>query len=201
MKTSEGTSTWRAWLCIKCVRNNTIGLVRIDENRITNTVQHGRVEGTPRRGSQRSTLLKSTLVRYEVGSQELLEIAQDRNRWRLMSTNARADVHVPIYCAELKYGGRRRRIRKKCVCIIYILKGVPCAKTRHLSHQHRYRSRRLTSGILKITTIMKLTLSISLMHYVVTICLLNRYFDLLIILFSFIGSLYGLVLMAQLFLG
>jgi len=42
-------------------------IVGNDENRIANSVLHGRVEGTPRRGHPRTTWLKSTLAaRYEV---------------------------------------------------------------------------------------------------------------------------------------
>jgi len=48
-------------------------IVRMDENRIANTVLHGRVEGTPRRGRPRTTWLKSTLARYEVRPQELMD--------------------------------------------------------------------------------------------------------------------------------
>jgi len=38
--------------------------------------------------------LKSTLARYEMGSQVLMVTAQERNRWRFMSTNARAYVDM-----------------------------------------------------------------------------------------------------------
>ena len=57
----------------------------MDENRIVNTALHGRVEGTNERGRPKTTWVKSTLARYEVGPQELMEAAQDRNRWRLIS--------------------------------------------------------------------------------------------------------------------
>jgi len=48
-----------------------------------------------------------TLARHEVGPQVPMEIAQDRNRWRLISTISRAYADVQ---RALKYGGKRRRI-------------------------------------------------------------------------------------------
>ena len=40
---------------------------------------HGRIEGTHKRGRPKTAWVKSTLARYEVGPQELMETAQDKN--------------------------------------------------------------------------------------------------------------------------
>ena len=70
-------------------------VLRMNENRIAKTTLHGRIEGTKRRGRPRTTWLNSVLARYEHNTQELMETAQERNRWNsLMSTNARAYVDV-----------------------------------------------------------------------------------------------------------
>ena len=72
-------------------------VLRLDENKIANTALHGRVEGTNKRGRPKTTWVKSTLARYEMGPQELMETAQGRNRWRSMSTNAKAYVYVHMH--------------------------------------------------------------------------------------------------------
>jgi len=51
--------------------------------------------------------LKPTLARYELGPQELMEIAHDRNTWRLMSLHVQESTLTCLYA--LKYGGRRTR--------------------------------------------------------------------------------------------
>ena len=45
-------------------------VLRMDENRIAITALHGRVEGTNKRGRPKTTWVKSTLARYEVGPQD-----------------------------------------------------------------------------------------------------------------------------------
>ena len=45
-------------------------VLRMDENRIANTAQHGRVEGTNKRRRPKKTWVKLSLARYEVELQK-----------------------------------------------------------------------------------------------------------------------------------
>ncbi len=67
-------------------------VLRMDKNRIANITLHGRVEGTAKRGHPRITWMASVLARYDVGPQALMRIVQDRDRWNLALTHARAHM-------------------------------------------------------------------------------------------------------------
>ncbi len=69
-------------------------VLHMDKNRIANITLHGRVEGTAKRGCLRITWMSSVLARYDVGPQALMRIVQDRDRWNLALTHARAHVEV-----------------------------------------------------------------------------------------------------------
>ncbi len=69
-------------------------VILMDKNRIANITLHGRVEGTAKRGRPRITWMSSVLARYDVGPQALMRIVQDRDRWNLALTHARAHVEV-----------------------------------------------------------------------------------------------------------
>ncbi len=76
---------------------------------------HERVEGTAKRGCPRTKWMSSVLARYDAGPQALMRIVQDRDRWHLALTHARAHVE----CNELH--GDMAKKKKKNIYTVYIV--------------------------------------------------------------------------------
>jgi len=65
----------------------------MDENRIANTALHPEEDVQEQHGQNQHW----QDMKWTASTEVLMEIAQDRNRWRLMSTNARAYTLTCLY--------------------------------------------------------------------------------------------------------